>query len=89
MRIFGVPAAIVHKQYTQFCNRVAARILRPLMIAGALFAPMLAAERGECANSGPAMVHRTSSALPSAYRAEEGWITGGWWQVPGRAPAPH
>ena len=44
MRIFGVPAAIVHHSIRQTFDRAKARFLKPLLIAGALFSPLLAAD---------------------------------------------
>ncbi|AOG10979.1 Uncharacterized membrane protein [Rhizobium sp. RU33A] len=81
MRIFGVPAAIVHQPIRQTFDRAAARFLKPLLIAGALFSPMLAAS---AAHAEFRVCNGTQNLVGVAvgYRAEEGWITEGWWQVP-------
>ena len=81
MRIFGVPAAIVHHLIRQTFDRAAARLLKPLLIAGALFSPMLAAS---AAHAEFRVCNGTQNLVGVAvgYRAEEGWITEGWWQVP-------
>ncbi len=81
MRIFGVPAAIVHHLIRQTFDRAKARYLKPLLIAGALFSPMLAAS---AAHAEFRVCNGTQNLVGVAvgYRAEEGWITEGWWQVP-------
>jgi uncharacterized membrane protein len=81
MRIFGVPAAIVHHSIRQTFDRAKARFLKPLLIAGALFSPMLAAD---AAHAEFRVCNGTQNLVGVAvgYRAEEGWITEGWWQVP-------
>ncbi len=81
MRIFGVPAAIVHHLIRQTFDRAKARFLKPLLIAGALFSPMLAAS---AAHAEFRVCNGTQNLVGVAigYRAEEGWITEGWWQVP-------
>lgn len=81
MRIFGVPAAIVHHSIRQTFDRAKARFLKPLLIAGALFSPLLATDAAHAefrvCNGTPNLV-----GVAVGYRAEEGWITEGWWQVP-------
>jgi uncharacterized membrane protein len=81
MRIFGVPAAIVHHSIRQTFDRAKACFLKPLLIAGALFSPLLAADAAHAefrvCNGTPNLV-----GVAVGYRAEEGWITEGWWQVP-------
>ncbi len=81
MRIFGVPAAIVHHSIRQTFDRAKARFLKPLLIAAALFPPMLAAS---AAHAEFRVCNGTQNLVGVAvgYRAEEGWITEGWWQVP-------
>lgn len=81
MRIFGVPAAIVHHMIRKTFGRAEARSLKPLLIAGALFSPMLAAS---AAHAEFRVCNGTQNLVGVAvgYRAEEGWITEGWWQVP-------
>ena len=81
MRIFGVPAAIVHHSIRQTFDRAKARFLKPLLIAAALFSPMLAAS---AAHAEFRVCNGTQNLVGVAvgYRAEEGWITEGWWQVP-------
>ena len=81
MRIFGVPAAIVHHLIRQTFDRAKARYLKPLLIAGALFSPMLAAS---AAHAEFRVCNGTQNLVGVAvgYHAEEGWITEGWWQVP-------
>lgn len=81
MRIFGVPAAIVHHLIRQTFDRAKASYLKPLLIAGALFSPMLAAS---AAHAEFRVCNGTQNLVGVAvgYRAEEGWITEGWWQVP-------
>ncbi|GEO86091.1 DUF1036 domain-containing protein [Ciceribacter naphthalenivorans] len=77
----GVPAETVLKQ-----NRIPGaswrtRHLRHFLIASALFAPLFAAE---AAHAEFRVCNGTQNLVGVAigYRATEGWITEGWWQVP-------
>ena len=60
MRIFGVPAAIVHHSIRQTFDRAAARFLKPLLIAGALFSPMLAASAAQ-ADGGRVLLRKSGT----------------------------
>ena len=78
---YGVPSETVPKRDSIKSARGSARHLRHLIITGAFCMPFLTAG---AAHAEFRVCNGTQNLVGVAigYRAAEGWITEGWWQVP-------
>ncbi|QLF68095.1 DUF1036 domain-containing protein [Peteryoungia desertarenae] len=81
MHIYGVPAAAVLNQDSTSCSGAIARFLKPLAVVGALFSSLVIVDEAR-AEFRVCNGTQNLAGVAIGYRAEEGWITEGWWQVP-------